>query len=208
MFCWACPHTKNDPAFLQENRSKRTFTWIGHATALLQLDGVNILKMRNVYELRRRIGVVFPLPVGLPLSIYDNVAFGPRIAGRPRDRQDEIAARWLHRVGLDGFGDRAVTDLSGGEAKRVALARTLAAELALEGERSACTLAREWADGPTSPTPPPGPRSTASPAPAMAVPTMATMTIMSGAMENSPGWSAAEPWGLTDRKKLSPEGAA
>ena len=34
--------------------------------------------MRNVYALRRRIGMVFPLPVGLPLSIYDNVAFAPR----------------------------------------------------------------------------------------------------------------------------------
>ena len=38
-------------------------------TGEIILDGVDLLKMRNVYELRRRIGVVFPLPVGLPLSI-------------------------------------------------------------------------------------------------------------------------------------------
>ncbi len=40
--------------------------------------------MRNVYELRRRIGMVFPLPVGLPLSVYENVAYAPRRAGDPR----------------------------------------------------------------------------------------------------------------------------
>ena len=37
--------------------------------------------MRDVYELRRKIGMVAPLPVGLPLTIYDNVAFAPRAAG-------------------------------------------------------------------------------------------------------------------------------
>ena len=41
----------------------------------------DVREIRNVYSLRRRIGMVFPLPVGLPMSIYENVAYGPRRAG-------------------------------------------------------------------------------------------------------------------------------
>ena len=44
------------------------------------VDGHDISKIKNVFALRRRIGVVFPLPVGLPLSIYDNVALAPRLS--------------------------------------------------------------------------------------------------------------------------------
>ena len=44
--------------------------WVG---GTVKIDGKNVMEMRNVYELRRRIGMVFPLPVGLPLSIYDNL---------------------------------------------------------------------------------------------------------------------------------------
>jgi thiamine transport system ATP-binding protein len=62
------------------------------------------------------------------LSTLDNVAFGPKIAGRSRPERQRLASEWLERVGLAGFEQRRVTDLSGGEAKRVALARTLAAD--------------------------------------------------------------------------------
>ena len=48
----------------------------------ISFSGHDISKVRNVYGLRRRIGVVFPLPVGLPLSVYDNVALAPRLAGQ------------------------------------------------------------------------------------------------------------------------------
>jgi len=65
------------------------------------------------------------------MSVLDNVAFGPKMAGVARSERTERAARWLRRVGLAGFEDRRVTDLSGGEAKRVALARALAAEPAV-----------------------------------------------------------------------------
>ena len=44
----------------------------------IEFDGQDLQKVRNVYGLRSRIGVVFPLPVGLPLSVYDNVALAPR----------------------------------------------------------------------------------------------------------------------------------
>lgn len=65
------------------------------------------------------------------MSVLDNVAFGPKMVGVARSERAERAVRWLGRVGLAGFEDRRVTDLSGGEAKRVALARTLAGEPAV-----------------------------------------------------------------------------
>ena len=48
----------------------------------ITFNGRRRQQVRNVYGLRRRIGVVFPLPVGLPLTIYDNVALAPRLGGR------------------------------------------------------------------------------------------------------------------------------
>ncbi|MDJ0893369.1 MAG: phosphate ABC transporter ATP-binding protein [Gammaproteobacteria bacterium] len=103
------------------------------ASGEILLDGVNILKMRNVYELRRRIGVVFPLPVGLPLSIYDNVALAPRLAGIKKKKQlDEIVERCLRRAALlDEVKDRLHTLgslLSGGQQQRLTIARALSQE--------------------------------------------------------------------------------
>ncbi len=97
------------------------------------MDGVDLLKMRNVYELRRRIGMVFPLPVGLPLSIYDNVALAPRLAGIKRKRQlDKIVERCLERAALlDEVKDRLNTLgslLSGGQQQRLTIARALSQE--------------------------------------------------------------------------------
>ena len=47
----------------------------------VRINGKDVSDWRNVYALRSRIGVVFPLPVGLPLSVFDNVAFAPRLRG-------------------------------------------------------------------------------------------------------------------------------
>ncbi len=102
-------------------------------TGEIIFDGVDLLKMRNVYELRRRIGVVFPLPVGLPLSIYDNVALAPRLAGiKKKGQLDEIVERCLHRAALyDEVKDRLDSLgslLSGGQQQRLTIARALSQE--------------------------------------------------------------------------------
>lgn len=81
---------------------------------------------------RRGIGMVFQDNQLFPhLSTGDNVAFGAKLAGVPAVERRRLAADWLSRVGLDGFAERHVTELSGGEAKRVALARSLAASPAV-----------------------------------------------------------------------------
>ena len=92
--------------------------------------GRDVRQWRNVYALRRRIGVVFPLPVGLPLSVYDNVALAPRLAGiRGRARLEEIVERCLRRAALwDEVKDRLDalgSFLSGGQQQRLTIARAL-----------------------------------------------------------------------------------
>jgi len=96
-------------------------------------DGRNIRTVRNVHALRARIGVVFPLPVGLPLSVYDNVALAPRLAGvMGRAELDTIVERCLTRAALwqetkdrlDSFGSL----LSGGQQQRLTIARALSQE--------------------------------------------------------------------------------
>ncbi len=97
------------------------------------LAGRDIRTIRNVYALRRQVGVVFPLPVGLPLSVYDNVAFAPRLAGvRKRAELDEIVERCLRRAALwDEVKDRLKalgSLLSGGQQQRLTIARALSQE--------------------------------------------------------------------------------
>ena len=93
-------------------------------------DGHDIHAVRNVYALRRRSGVVFPIPVGLPLTIYENVAFAPRLAGiKKKSELDEIVERCLTRAALwDEVKDRLGalgSLLSGGQQQRLTIARAL-----------------------------------------------------------------------------------
>jgi len=94
------------------------------------IDGENVLRVKNVYDLRRSIGMVFPLPVGLPLSVYDNVAYAPRMAGmRDRAELDELVERCLRQAALwEEVKDRMQmlgTKLSGGQQQRLTIARAL-----------------------------------------------------------------------------------
>jgi phosphate transport system ATP-binding protein len=99
----------------------------------ITFNGLDVHKVRNVYGLRRRIGVVFPLPVGLPLSVYDNVALAPRLGGlKNRADLDVIVERCLRRAALwDEVKDRLNTLgslLSGGQQQRLTIARALSQE--------------------------------------------------------------------------------
>ena len=99
-------------------------------TGTIRVDGEDTAKMRDVYGLRRRIGMVAPLPVGLPLSIYDNVAFAPRSAGiNNKGELDVLVEKCLTQSALwDEVKDRLDslgTKLSGGQQQRLTIARAL-----------------------------------------------------------------------------------
>ena len=91
---------------------------------------VSAIRGRRVHQLRRHIGMVFPLPVGLPLSVYENVAYAPRRAGM-HDRRvlDELVEKCLRQAMLwDEVKDRLDmlgTKLSGGQQQRLTIARAL-----------------------------------------------------------------------------------
>jgi phosphate transport system ATP-binding protein len=99
-------------------------------TGEARIDGEDILRLRDLPGLRRRVGMVAPLPVGLPMSIYDNVAFAPRMAGvRDRATLDALVERCLTQAALwdevkGRLGDLG-TKLSGGQQQRLTLARAL-----------------------------------------------------------------------------------
>jgi phosphate transport system ATP-binding protein len=99
-------------------------------TGTIRVDGEDVRRTRDVFGLRRKIGMVAPLPVGLPMSIYDNVAFAPRMAGiRERGDLDERVERCLTQAALwDEVKDRLDslgTRLSGGQQQRLTIARAL-----------------------------------------------------------------------------------
>lgn len=96
----------------------------------IRIDGEDTNRIRDVHGLRRRIGMVFPLPVGLPFTIYDNVAYAPRMAGvKNRRVLNEIVERCLRQAALwDEVKDRLKslgTMLSGGQQQRLTIARAL-----------------------------------------------------------------------------------
>lgn len=99
----------------------------------ISLDGENIYqKNMDVVLLRARVGMVFQKPNPFPKSIYDNIAYGPKIHGLARNRAelDEIVETSLHKAGLwDEVKDRLQepgTGLSGGQQQRLCIARTIA----------------------------------------------------------------------------------
>lgn len=96
----------------------------------VKIDGEETRRMKSVYDLRRRIGMVFPLPVGLPLSVYDNVAYAPRMSGvQKKSALDQIVETCLRQAALwDEVKDRLDalgSLLSGGQQQRLTIARAL-----------------------------------------------------------------------------------
>ena len=103
-------------------------------TGRILLDGKDIYaRDTDVAVLRRRVGMVYAVPVPLPWSIYDNIAYGPRLTGiTDRARLDEIVETSLKSAILwDEVKDRLkelATNLSGGQQQRMCVARVLALE--------------------------------------------------------------------------------
>lgn len=97
------------------------------------LDGENIYKDMDVNLLRKRVGMVFQKPNPFPMSIYDNIAYGPRTHGiRSKARLDELVERSLRGAAIwDEVKDRlkkSALGLSGGQQQRLCIARALAVE--------------------------------------------------------------------------------
>ena len=97
------------------------------------LDGIDIYKDMDEITLRYRVGMVFQQPNPFPKSVYDNVAYGPRIAGiKKKSQLDEIVERSLRQAAIwDELKDRlhkSALGLSGGQQQRLCIARTLAVE--------------------------------------------------------------------------------
>jgi len=124
------PANSGKTSFLRALNRMEEFTPGMHVTGEVRFEGRDVRHWRNVYALRRRIGVVFPLPVGLPLSIYDNVALSPRLRGiRRRSELDGIVQSCLERAALwgevkDRLGSLGSL-LSGGQQQRLTIARAL-----------------------------------------------------------------------------------
>lgn len=97
------------------------------------LDGQDVFHEIDVYELRKRVGMVFQKPNPFPMSIYDNIAYGPRTHGiRNKAALDEIVERSLKQAAIfdevkDNLGKSALA-LSGGQQQRICIARAMAVE--------------------------------------------------------------------------------
>ena len=103
-------------------------------TGDILLDGVDIYKDKmDVNVLRKRVGMVFQKPNPFPMSIYDNIAYGPRIHGiRSRAKLDDIVERSLRQAAIwDECKDKlkkSALGMSGGQQQRLCIARALAVE--------------------------------------------------------------------------------
>lgn len=102
-------------------------------TGEIILDGTDIYKNTDVNILRKKVGMVFQKPNPFPMSIYDNIAYGPRIHGvKSKIRLDEIVERSLKQAAIwDECKDRlkkSALSMSGGQQQRLCIARALAVE--------------------------------------------------------------------------------
>jgi len=127
------PANSGKTSFLKALNRMDMFNPAMQVDGRIRFNGKDIRKWRNVYSLRSRIGVVFPLPVGLPMTVYENVALAPRLAGvKKKADLDVIVERCLERAALwDEVKDRLDSLgslLSGGQQQRLTIARALSQE--------------------------------------------------------------------------------
>ena len=127
------PANAGKTSFLKSLNRMNTFNSNMQVEGDILFNGLNIRQLKNIYALRSRIGVVFPLPVGLPLTIYENVALAPRLSGlKNKAELDVIVERCLTRAALwDEVKDRLDSLgslLSGGQQQRLTIARALSQE--------------------------------------------------------------------------------
>ena len=127
------PANSGKTSFLKALNRMDIFNPAMQVDGRIRFSGKDIRKWRNVYSLRSRIGVVFPLPVGLPMTVYENVALAPRLAGvKKKADLDVIVERCLERAALwDEVKDRLDSLgslLSGGQQQRLTIARALSQE--------------------------------------------------------------------------------
>lgn len=102
-------------------------------TGDIRLDGEDIYNGMDVNQLRKRVGMVFQKPNPFPMSIYDNIAYGPRTHGiRNKGQLDEIVERSLKGAAIwdevKGRLRKSALGLSGGQQQRLCIARALAVE--------------------------------------------------------------------------------
>jgi phosphate transport system ATP-binding protein len=124
------PANAGKTSFLKSLNRMDTFNSEMSVEGQILFNGLDVRKLKNIYALRSRIGVVFPLPVGLPLTIYENVALSPRLRGiNQKSELDVIVERCLTKAALwnevkdrlDSLGSL----LSGGQQQRLTIARAL-----------------------------------------------------------------------------------
>ena len=127
------PANAGKTSFLKAINRMDLFSSSMRVSGDIRFQGRDVRRWRNVYGLRKRVGVVFPLPVGLPLSVYENVALSPRLSGvKNKADLDIIVERCLRRAALwdevkerlDSLGSL----LSGGQQQRLTIARALSQE--------------------------------------------------------------------------------
>ncbi len=124
------PANSGKTSFLKALNRMDMFNTAMQVSGEINFDGRDVRQWRNVYALRGRIGVVFPLPVGLPMTVYDNVALSPRLSGQTNKAElNDIVERCLRRAALwDEVKDRLDSLgslLSGGQQQRLTIARAL-----------------------------------------------------------------------------------
>lgn len=117
----------------------RTLNRMNDLIDIVKIDGQVFFEGKDIYkeydetELRKRVGMVFQRPNPFPMSIYDNIAYGPRIHGiKNKAKLDEIVERSLRGAALwDEVKDRlkkSALGMSGGQQQRLCIARSLAVE--------------------------------------------------------------------------------